>query len=84
MLPFISALLLITFFIYTYHVLARFHQRQPIATRNALIVTAHPDDECMFFGPTIRALSSSKHRLHVLCLSTGIFLDIAKRCIHDS
>ncbi|CDH60132.1 n-acetylglucosaminylphosphatidylinositol de-n-acetylase family protein [Lichtheimia corymbifera JMRC:FSU:9682] len=25
----------------------------------------------MFFGPTIRALSSSKHRLHVLCLSTG-------------
>ncbi|CDS13130.1 hypothetical protein LRAMOSA05313 [Lichtheimia ramosa] len=71
MLPFLSALLLITFFLYTYHVLASRQQRQLVTTRNALILTAHPDDECMFFGPTIRALSSSKHRLHILCLSTG-------------
>ncbi|KAI7874017.1 pigL-like protein [Lichtheimia hyalospora FSU 10163] len=71
MLSLLSTLALTTFFLYAYHVLAGFQQRQQIATRNALILTAHPDDECMFFGPTIRALSSSKHRLHVLCLSTG-------------
>ncbi|ORE09621.1 LmbE-like protein [Rhizopus microsporus var. microsporus] len=37
-----------------------------------LVVTAHPDDECMFFGPTITTLVSLvKCRVHVLCLSNG-------------
>lgn len=36
----------------------------------ALIVTAHPDDECMFFAPTILALSA-KCTLFLLCLSEG-------------
>ena len=38
--------------------------------RAALLAIAHPDDECMFFGPTIACLLS-RLRLHVLCLSTG-------------
>lgn len=37
----------------------------------ALLVTAHPDDECMFFAPTILNLVESKVDLHLLCLSTG-------------
>jgi N-acetylglucosaminylphosphatidylinositol deacetylase len=36
-----------------------------------LIVTAHPDDECMFFCPAITCLQQARHRVHVLCLSTG-------------
>lgn len=36
-----------------------------------LLVIAHPDDECMFFVPTIRALSLRAPTLRVLCLSTG-------------
>lgn len=36
----------------------------------ALLVVAHPDDETMFFSPTILSLASEL-RLHVLCLSTG-------------
>ncbi|KAI8642798.1 putative deacetylase LmbE-like domain-containing protein [Parasitella parasitica] len=37
-----------------------------------LILTAHPDDECMFFGPTITCLRTlTKSRIHVLCLSIG-------------
>ena len=36
-----------------------------------LLVTAHPDDECMFFTPTVRALVSEGVPVHVLCLSTG-------------
>ncbi|XP_008330598.1 N-acetylglucosaminyl-phosphatidylinositol de-N-acetylase [Cynoglossus semilaevis] len=37
----------------------------------ALIVTAHPDDECMFFAPTIIRLLQLKASVHLLCLSEG-------------
>lgn len=37
----------------------------------ALIVTAHPDDECMFFAPTIVRLVESNATVHLLCLSEG-------------
>ncbi|KAE8125887.1 hypothetical protein FH972_020655 [Carpinus fangiana] len=39
--------------------------------RNVLLVVAHPDDESMFFSPTISYLTSRGHNLHVLCLSIG-------------
>ncbi|EJF57393.1 LmbE-like protein [Dichomitus squalens LYAD-421 SS1] len=42
---------------------------------NVLLLTAHPDDECMFFAPTLLALQElSSHQLptiHSLCLSVG-------------
>ncbi|KAJ8506899.1 hypothetical protein ONZ45_g10640 [Pleurotus djamor] len=42
---------------------------------NVLLVTAHPDDECMFFAPTLLALrrdsSGKTPEIHSLCLSTG-------------
>ena len=41
----------------------------------ALLVIAHPDDESMFFTPTMRALITSGWRLHVLCISRGKFRD---------
>ncbi|XP_054610223.1 N-acetylglucosaminyl-phosphatidylinositol de-N-acetylase isoform X2 [Dunckerocampus dactyliophorus] len=37
----------------------------------ALFVTAHPDDECMFFGPTIIRLVEFKVSVHLMCLSEG-------------
>ena len=38
----------------------------------ALLVIAHPDDECMFFTPTLRRLMSEMVvGVYVLCLSTG-------------
>eukprot|EP00891_Asterochloris_glomerata_P001427 jgi/Astpho2/1427/Aster-06277 len=39
--------------------------------QRTLIVTAHPDDEAMFFVPAIIGLQRSGHDLFVLCLSTG-------------
>ncbi|KFB40796.1 AGAP001955-PA-like protein [Anopheles sinensis] len=42
----------------------------PPCTR-ALVVTAHPDDEVMFFGPTILELRRRQCRVFVLCLSEG-------------
>jgi len=36
------------------------------------LVTAHPDDECMFFGPTLVALAKMKDvQIFVICLSMG-------------
>ena len=35
------------------------------------MVVAHPDDETMFFGPTVCNLVRSGADVHVLCLSTG-------------
>lgn len=39
--------------------------------RRVLLVTAHPDDECMFFGPVIMKLKQEKCQIYLLCLSTG-------------
>lgn len=39
--------------------------------KTALILTAHPDDEVMFFTPTIVALLSAGWEVRALCLSTG-------------
>lgn len=39
-----------------------------------LLVTAHPDDEVMFFGPMIYHLTHiSKTQIYLLCLSMGKF-----------
>ena len=43
------------------------------AGSDALLVIAHPDDECMFFTPTLLGLQSQNVVVHVLCLSTGNF-----------
>jgi hypothetical protein len=43
----------------------------PRADRTALVVTAHPDDEVMFFSPSIRALQDSGYSVMVACASTG-------------
>ncbi|RLM73288.1 hypothetical protein C2845_PM15G26140 [Panicum miliaceum] len=40
-------------------------------SRNVLLVVAHPDDESMFFAPTILFLKSKGHNIHILCMSQG-------------
>jgi hypothetical protein len=39
--------------------------------RTALILTAHPDDEVMFFTPSILALLAAGWKVKALCLSNG-------------
>jgi N-acetylglucosaminylphosphatidylinositol deacetylase len=39
--------------------------------KNVLFLTAHPDDEAMFFTPTIKGLHDLGYKLYILCLSTG-------------
>jgi hypothetical protein len=40
-------------------------------SKTALILTAHPDDEVMFFTPTILALLAAGWEVGALCLSNG-------------
>ncbi|KAG8871656.1 N-acetylglucosaminyl-phosphatidylinositol de-N-acetylase [Tulasnella sp. 331] len=42
-----------------------------LARRRALLVTAHPDDECLFFAPTILSLRETGTDVFGLVLSTG-------------
>jgi N-acetylglucosaminylphosphatidylinositol deacetylase len=43
-----------------------------------LFVTAHPDDEAMFFIPTIETLKQQHYILHLLCLSNGNAANLGK------
>lgn len=38
--------------------------------KHILLVIAHPDDECMFFAPSILSLAP-RNNIQVLCLSHG-------------
>ncbi len=39
-----------------------------------LLITAHPDDEAMFFGPLIANLVQYNNDIILLCLSQGIIV----------
>jgi N-acetylglucosaminylphosphatidylinositol deacetylase len=40
-------------------------------TEDILLVTAHPDDECMFFSPTVVSAKRTAAKMHLLCLTSG-------------
>lgn len=44
---------------------------RPIPCSRFLVVTAHPDDECMFFGPFIASEVEHSSEVHLLCLCRG-------------
>uniref|UniRef100_A0A2R8ND72 N-acetylglucosaminyl-phosphatidylinositol de-N-acetylase n=2 Tax=Callithrix jacchus TaxID=9483 RepID=A0A2R8ND72_CALJA len=41
------------------------------AESRTLLVIAHPDDEAMFFAPTVLGLARLRHRVYLLCFSAG-------------
>ncbi|KAF8973389.1 hypothetical protein BGZ46_009955 [Entomortierella lignicola] len=45
----------------------------PIVNSSLVLVIAHPDDEVMFFGPTLAELTRPEHKntVRVLCMSSG-------------
>ncbi|XP_057749996.1 uncharacterized protein LOC130968633 isoform X1 [Arachis stenosperma] len=74
----IASLILVTWIVslFTILILSFFpftnHRAAPLRKRNnVLLVIAHPDDESMFFTPTINFLTSRRHNVQVLCLSIG-------------
>jgi N-acetylglucosaminylphosphatidylinositol deacetylase len=63
-------LLIIGLWLYTSQLSASFPTLQG---KRILLLIAHPDDEAMFFAPTLRALTRPELGNHVklLCLSSG-------------
>lgn len=59
---------------YIVHVLCRLRNTTFTKVKEALLVIAHPDDECMFFAPTIIGLQERGIKVNILCLSTGEFI----------
>ncbi|KAF9923407.1 hypothetical protein FBU30_006541 [Linnemannia zychae] len=47
--------------------------KNPLRQTSIVLVIAHPDDEVMFFGPTLAELSRPEHgnTIRVLCMSNG-------------
>lgn len=47
-------------------------------TGRILLITAHPDDECMFFAPIVLSLGRSvRAEVFLLCLSEGMYVNNA-------
>ncbi|KAK7087124.1 hypothetical protein V1264_021214 [Littorina saxatilis] len=56
------------------------HCLQKDAERRVLLITAHPDDECMFFSPLLLHLTAERQvHVHVLCLTNGNYYGQGKR-----
>ena len=56
--------------------------------KRILIITSHPDDETMFFGPTILSLCRGKSNfksanLFLLCMSTGDHKNMGSKRKHE-
>ncbi len=52
--------------------------RQSNAAAPAVVlITAHPDDEAMFFLPALRSFQQRGYSTYAICLSTGWFCDSA-------
>lgn len=51
--------------------LCRSARRNLPPSRRALLLIAHPDDETMFFAPTLHGLKTAGSTIYTLCVSTG-------------
>jgi len=66
----VSAFIL-TALVLIYYVASWYKWKRIKNVKRALFVISHPDDECMFFGPSIVSLCSEGAEVYLLCLSAG-------------
>lgn len=61
-----------TFYLFAAYVKPYAKYKSTMKGKRVLLVTSHPDDEVMFFGPTILSLIPQQDvELFILCMSTG-------------
>uniref|UniRef100_A0A914ENF7 N-acetylglucosaminylphosphatidylinositol deacetylase n=1 Tax=Acrobeloides nanus TaxID=290746 RepID=A0A914ENF7_9BILA len=66
--PFLIALLVFIIFLFIF----KTQRCLPVSsTTRCLLVIAHPDDETMFFGPTVTRLARKGCLLYILCITSG-------------
>ncbi|KAF3142293.1 N-acetylglucosaminyl-phosphatidylinositol de-N-acetylase [Orbilia oligospora] len=58
---------------FCYYTLSQLPTHSPIRNRNIALLIAHPDDEAMFFSPTIQSLVSPslQNTVQIVCFSIG-------------
>lgn len=67
-----AAITIVYALIVTDYFMRIWESKQISGVRQVLLVIAHPDDECMFFGPTLVSLAKMPDvRIYVICLSIG-------------
>ncbi|KAF3930677.1 hypothetical protein ABW19_dt0207856 [Dactylella cylindrospora] len=56
-----------------YYTLSQISTSPPLRNRNIVLLIAHPDDEAMFFSPTIQSLTSPplSNTVQIICFSIG-------------
>lgn len=82
-LLFVALLLIVTALL-----IVNLQRRLPVTNgTRCLLLIAHPDDECMFFTPSIIQLLRQHCKFYVLCVSTGKnfcefnnFLQFSRKC----
>jgi N-acetylglucosaminylphosphatidylinositol deacetylase len=55
-----------------------FFNKSKETVKETLIIIAHPDDEVMFFLPSIRFLAKNNKKVRIMCLSNGNFNGLGK------
>ncbi len=75
---FVSCLALLFFL---HHIWSKSSCADKLVCKRVLLVIAHPDDEAMFFAPTLIGLSDQNVPcdIYILCLSAGNFRKGGKR-----
>jgi len=66
------------FYLLTAYIKPYRHMKELRAARRVIFVISHPDDEVMFFGPTILGLAATAAEVFLLCLSTGNYAGLGK------
>lgn len=60
-----------------------FPYTKSINCKRVLFITSHPDDEVMFFGPTILHLMKQPDvQVYLICLSTGVLISLSLSLSH--
>jgi len=54
-----------------------------MSSKSVMVITAHPDDECLFFSPILLNLIRRGLEVHVLCLSSGDFYGLGTLRAHE-
>lgn len=76
--PFVCLSLFLYFLLSHFH-LDQWRKRSDKKWNHLLVVSAHPDDESMFFAPSILHFRRKKKNISILCLSTGNYYHLGSQ-----
>ena len=65
-------IIVLSFCLIFYGLIAKARSKEIKTAKRVLLVISHPDDECMFFGPTVLSMAKNPSvTIFMLCMSNG-------------